>query len=151
MAVPGCFRSNATATRGGHALMLFRWVLIAVLAAPFCCVATEARQEQKGELDTILASFPGYHLLTLKERDAETRAFILQHFPKANSSVVHADFDGDGQLDYAMLLRNDKSSATKLVVLLCVGTAQCRSVYDLDVSTHSDLVYLRPVAAGSGV
>jgi hypothetical protein len=39
----------------------------------------------------------------LKELDSDARAFFLQHFPKASPSVVHADFDGDGQLDYALL------------------------------------------------
>lgn len=50
-----------------------------------------------------------------------------------------------------MLVKNDKSGATKLVVLLCVSEAQCRSVYELDVTGYSDVVYLRSVAAGSRV
>jgi hypothetical protein len=108
-------------------------------------------QEGKHDIDKILASFPGYNLLTLKERDSETRTYILQHCPKANSSVIHADFDGDGHLDYALLLKSDKSGATKLVVLLCVAEAQCRSVYESDITGYSDMVYLRPVAAGSRV
>jgi len=89
--------------------------------------------------------------LTSKERDPDTTAFILKRFPKSNPSVVHADFDGDGNLDYALLLKNDKSQAAKLVVLLCSGTSHCRSVYELDVTADSGIVYLRPVATGSVV
>jgi hypothetical protein len=126
-------------------------VLVAVLIYLICGIAMPARGQQKNDVDSILSGFPGYHLLTLKERNSDTRAFILQHFPKANTSIVHADFDGDGHLDYAMLLKNDKSGATKLVVLLCVSEAQCRSVYESDLTGYSEVVYLRSVAAGSRV
>jgi len=127
---------------------LSRSVLVILLAFPFCCVLISG-EDRKNNVDKILSSFPGYHLLTLKERDSDTRAFILHHFPKANASVVHADFDGDGHLDYALLLRNDKSQATKLVVLLCSEDEHCRSVYESDVSAYSDSVYLRVVTKGS--
>src|SRR6266849_394419 len=125
--------------------------LVIALAALFCCAAISAVEDRKNNVDSILSSFPGYHLLTLKERDSDTRAFILQHFPSANPSVVHADFDGDGHLDYALLLRNDKSQATKLVVRLCSEDGHCRNVYELDVSAYSGSVYLRPVTRGSRV
>ena len=122
-----------------------------LFAALFCCVGATAGEERKSDLDSILTGFPGYHLLTLKERDSDTKAFFVQHFPKANPSVVHADFDGDGHLDYALLLRSDKSPATKLVVLLCSEDVHCRSVYESDVTGSSDAVYLRPVARGTEV
>jgi hypothetical protein len=117
----------------------------------YCCIGLSAGEERKSDVDSILSSFPGYHLLTLKERDSDARAFFTQHFPKANPSVVRADFNGDGHLDYALLLRNDKSQATKLVVLLCSEDAHCRSVYDVDVSAYSGSVYLRPRTRGSRV
>jgi hypothetical protein len=125
--------------------------VLAVLFASFlcCCVGLSARQEQKSDVGNVLTNFPGFHLLTSKERDPDTTAFILKRFPKSNPSVVHADFDGDGNLDYALLLKNDKSQAAKLVVLLCSGTSHCRSVYELDVTADSGIVYLRPVATGS--
>jgi hypothetical protein len=65
--------------------------------------------------------------------------------------VVHADFDGDANLDYALLLRNNKTRTTKLVVLLSSGNGQYRAVYELDVTGTSRIVYLRPVRAGSKV
>jgi len=60
-------------------------------------------------LGSVLNNFLGYHILKLTEMDGDASAFFLQHFPKGNPSVVHADFDGDGHLDYALLLRNDKA------------------------------------------
>ena len=87
----------------------------------------------------------------MSELDTGTRAYFSQHFPKSNPSVVQADFDGDGHLDYALLVRNVKSKTTKLIVLLCSEDGQCRKVYELDVSMYSDLVYLRLVAIGSVV
>ena len=72
----------------------------------YCCIGFSAGEERKSDVDSILSSFPGYHLLTLKECDSDARAFFTQHFPKANPSVVRADFDGDGHLDYALLLKS---------------------------------------------
>jgi hypothetical protein len=129
----------------------FASTLVVVIAALFFCLRAPAGEEQKSDVDSILSSFPGYHLLPLNERDSGTRAFFSQHFPKSNPSVVQADFDGDGHLDYALLVRSENSKTTKFVVLLCSEDGQCRKVYELDVSAYSDLVYLRPAAIGSGV
>jgi hypothetical protein len=128
---------------------LFASTILVVLAALFSSAGASAGVDQKDDVDNILSSFPGYHLLTLTERDSGTRAFLSRHFPKSNPSFVHADFDGDGHLDYALLIRNEKLRTTKLVVLLCSEDSHCRTVYDLDVSLYSDLVYLQPAAIGS--
>jgi hypothetical protein len=130
---------------------VFASTLVGVLATLFCCAGAPAGVERKSDVDNILSSFPGYHLLTMSELDTGTRAYFSQHFPKSNPSVVQADFDGDGHLDYALLVRNVKSKTTKLIVLLCSEDGQCRKVYELDVSMYSDLVYLRLVAIGSVV
>jgi hypothetical protein len=88
----------------------------------------------------------------LRERDSETKAFIVRHFPKGNPSVVHADFNGDGHPDYAILLKHNKSGATKLVVLFCSGNTECKGVLEHEVTTTdatSAEVYIRPVPTGS--
>ncbi len=128
-----------------------RSVLVTLIASFFCFALFSSGQERKGNVSRILSGFPGYHLLTLKELDSDARAFFLQHFPKASPSVVHADFGGDGRLDYALLLRNEKLQATKLVVLLCSEDGHCRNVYELDVSASSGSNYLRRVTRGSRV
>jgi hypothetical protein len=125
--------------------------LVAVVAALICSVVTSAQEKPKSGIDSILSNFPGYHLLSLQERDSDAKAFILRHFPKDNPSVVHADFDGDEHMDYALFLRNNKSGATRLVVLLCPGNGQCKSVYNLDLTTYAGSAYIRPVPVGSQV
>jgi len=127
-------------------------VLVNLVAGLFCCTLTSSgAEERKSNIESILNSFPGYHLLTLKERDPDAKAFFLKHFPRANPSVVHADFDGDSKPDYALLLRNDKTQVTKLVVLLCPEDGHCRNVYELDVSAYSGSAYLRSVSRGSRI
>lgn len=130
---------------------LSKWIpIIVVLCLSFHNLLAEAKP-QKGDLDIILSHFPGQHILSLDELDSETKAFILKHFPKDNPSVVRADFDGDGHEDFALLLKDNKSKSTKLEVLLCSGEGQCKGAYELDVTTYSDMVYLRPVRTGSRV
>ncbi|MGB2677215.1 MAG: hypothetical protein WAN12_09050 [Candidatus Acidiferrum sp.] len=126
-------------------------VQIIVAVSLFCCAALSQTKAPKNDLDIILSHYPGQHLLTLKELDSDTRAFFLRRFPKGNPSVVHGDFDGDGHLDFAILLRDNKSGVTKLEVLLCSGVGQYKSVYTLDLGAHSGSVYIRPVPIGSKV
>jgi hypothetical protein len=120
---------------------------ILALLVSCCCVWISAAQEQKSNIATILHNFSGYHLLDLRERDSDTRAYLQKHVTNS-PSVIHADFDGDGFPDYAMLLRSDRSAA-KLVVLLCDAQGQCRSVYELDITGYSDVAYLQPLPLGS--
>jgi hypothetical protein len=124
------------------------WIPVSVMALLWCIVVS-ASDGQGTEVDRILKRFPGYHLLTLQERDSDTRAFVVRHFPKDNPSLVRADLNGDGNPDYAVLLRDDKSGATKLVVLLCSADGQCKSVYELDETAYAGSVYLRPASMGS--
>lgn len=128
-----------------------RWKVVSLIVGLLFFTAISTGQQPKNSIDKIVSSFPGYHLLTLKELDSDAKAFFLKHFPKANPSVVHADFDGDGHPDYALLLRNDKGQVTKLVVLLCPDDGRCRGVYELDVSAYSGSAYLRPVSRGSRI
>ena len=79
------------------------------------------------------------------------KAFVVRHFPKDNPSLVRADFNGDGIPDYALLLKNDKSSATNLVVLLCPADGACKSVYEVNETAYAGSVYLRAVSVGSKV
>jgi len=65
-------------------------VLATLLASLLSCVGIATEEQQKSTIPgSVLANFPGYHLLTLKERDSDTGAFLAGHFPKSNPSVVH--------------------------------------------------------------
>lgn len=128
-----------------HSKHLVRLALIAFFA---CLGAVRA---QKSTTETHLPDYPGYHLLKLGERDADTRAFLAEHFKSSDASVVHADFDGDGYPDYALLLKSDTSAAAKLVVFLCDAQSKCRSVFEQDITGYSEGAYLSRLPTGSRV
>jgi hypothetical protein len=128
----------------------YRWIL-PLMAVVLWSVLASASDGQADEINTILKQFPGYHVLTLQERDPDARAYIARHFPKANPSVVRADFDGDGQEDYALLLKNAKSAKALLVVVLCPADAECKTAYKMDVSEAYKVTYLSLVPVGSRV
>ena len=130
--------------------MYSRFLIIPLMALISSFVASAA-EEPKNEVANLLSHFPGYHLLKLSERATDTRAYILGHFPKDNPSIVHADFDGDGHPDYALLLKHNRSQTAKLVVLLCPENNPYKRVYELDLTGDSEEVYLRPVPVGSHV
>ena len=119
------------------------------MIALLCCLKLSAT-EADSVVARVLQQFPGFHVVTLQERDSDTRAWIAKHFPKSDASVVHADFDGDGHPDLALLLKSDKSAATKLVILLCPPADQCRPAYQLDLGSIEG-TYITSVRAGSKV
>jgi hypothetical protein len=119
-------------------------VLLALVFASICPMA----EGQNCELGDVLRQIPGFHVLKLGERDPDTRAFLIQHFAKDNPSVVHADFDGDGRPDYALLLKSSTGEA-KFVIVLCPESAKLRTVYDLDVTGSEGQSYLQSVPPGT--
>ena len=125
-----------------------RWTLLLFVGA-IGCAAAQAQQRPGTDLSEILSQSPGYHLLTMAERNADARAFLLHESSKTNPSIVHADFDGDGHPDYAVLLKHDGDEKAKFSILLCSQNANCRSVYELDVTGVVADMYLRPVSKGS--
>jgi hypothetical protein len=136
----------STHTQGMRTHSLVRLV---ILMAVFVCPG--AVRGQKSTTETRPPDYPGYHLLKLGERDADTRAFLVEHFKGSDASVIHGDFDGDGHPDYAMLLKSDTSAAAKLVVLLCDAQGKCRGVYELDITGYSKGAYLSRLPVGSRV
>jgi hypothetical protein len=142
--------ANGDAPVLNHINRLHVRIVVSVTALVWC-VALSASDGRGADVDRILKRYPGYHLLTLQERDPDVKAFVVRHFPKDNPSLVRADFNGDGNPDYALLLRDDKSSATKLVVLLCPADGPCKTVYEVNETANAGSVYLRPVSVGSKV
>jgi hypothetical protein len=115
-------------------------------------LAITCAQGQRTETDQgILNGFPGFHLLAVQERDADAKAFILAHFPKHNPSLVHADVDGDGNFDWAVLLKADNSEAARFVILLCSADGHCKKALEENITPYAGEVYIRPVATGRRV
>jgi hypothetical protein len=116
------------------------------------CSALTAAQVRDDASDTFVhKNYPGFHLLRMSERDADTRTFLTKNFKDANPSLLHADFDGDGHPDYAMLLKSDHSTAAQLAILLCENQEQCHPVYKLDITGASEISYLSRIPVGSKI
>lgn len=122
------------------------------IALVVSCSLSAAAQPKENTLDKLVRkNYPGFHLLQTSERDADTRTFLTKRFKGSSPSLVHADFDGDGHPDYAMLLKSDHSTAAQLVILLCENTGRCHAVYKIDITGASEISYLEGIPAGSKI
>ena len=129
-----------------------RMCLFSLFLPLILSVAVPRGNRQSDDIDkVILDDFPGFHVLTLQERDSDTRAFILAHFAKRSPSVVRADFDGDGHLDYAVLLKNKKSGVAKFEILLCPENEHCKKACDEDITSDAGEVFIKAVPLGRHV
>lgn len=120
------------------------WIAIVAL---FCCLKTSAK-EADIDIVRVLLQFPGFRLVTLQERDPDTRASIAKHFPKNDASVGLVDLDGDGQSDLALLFKDDKSAWSTLVIFLCPSPAECKPAYQLGLGSV-EFTYMTSVPVGS--
>jgi hypothetical protein len=121
------------------------------LAFIFSVAVPRGNGQSDGIDKMILDDFPGFHVLTVPERDSDTRAFILAHFAKRSPSVVGADFDGHRHLDYAVLLKNKKSGVAKFVILLCPENERCKKACDEDITSYAGEVFIKAVPIGRRV
>jgi hypothetical protein len=62
-------------------------------------------------------------VITLNDLVDEAREEFIELYPKANPGWIKGDFNGDGLLDYAVLLYNKETGKvyTRLIVLLATG------------------------------
>lgn len=115
------------------------FILLTFLTS-LCHAQTECKAA--GGIDGILKTIPGYHVLTLDEHDAEAKRFFVENRLGADPSIVHADFNGDGTLDYALLAKNNQTGRTQVFIFLCSG-AEYKNAYPLDVTGAAEITYLQ--------
>jgi hypothetical protein len=116
-----------------------------------CSVPAAAQLKENAVDKLVRKNYPGFHLLRMSERDADVRTFLTTRSQRSNPSLVHADFDGDGHLDYALLLKSDRSAAAELSVLLCENTERCHAVYKIDITGASEIAYLSRIPPSSKI
>jgi hypothetical protein len=63
--------------------------------------------------------YPNYRIVRLEDLDKDVREYFARAYPNGHPGCVEEDFDGDGLLDYALLLRTEVDGKTteKVVVL----------------------------------
>jgi len=63
--------------------------------------------------------YRGYKIITLESLEDDLKEYFKQNFANENPGCVSADFDGDGTIDYAvLLLREEQKMATEKVIVL---------------------------------
>ena len=121
------------------------YLLPVTISLLLCC------QERKPNSDLVLektlGQFPRYHLLSLSDLDSWAAQNFIEDFPKEKPGLVKGDFDGDGHTDYAILLRSNFATSTRLVVLRYSEAQNYTISYEIeDVYTMS---YITVVKTGS--
>ena len=110
-----------------------------------CC--GERKPNSDLVLTKIVGQFPRDHLLRLSDLDSAAAEYFIRDFPKEKPGLVKGDFDGDGHSDYAILLRSNSGTSTKLVVFRYSETQNYTIGYELeDVYSMS---YITVVKVGS--
>jgi hypothetical protein len=96
-------------------------------SVPLACDSSSA--DQPASLPATLANcirvnFPVLNLLNREQALPEILSFVASKKPKQLSPFVcSADFDGDGKLDFALLMREQEKGSLKLMAFHNRGTS----------------------------
>lgn len=114
-------RVKEDANTGGLYLLIF--LLCLVIASDGSCGSKQNAQPEvfSDENSTALIAkshYPDYAILRLEDLNEDLQAHLRFNYGNAQPGYVKDDFDGDGFMDYALLLlKNEAKPMEKLVVL----------------------------------
>jgi hypothetical protein len=108
---------------------------------------------QNESTELIKKYFPDYVLMEIGELTPLARKYFKRHYPNLTPSFVRADFDGDGFLDLALLLRKarGKDRKTILTIFLHSNRNRFELAYYLSFGVYGGDVYIIPVESGKVV
>jgi hypothetical protein len=121
----------------------------------FCFFISEAStlntdSPKKEYLKLIKNNFPNYILLRIDDLNSFTKPYFKEHYSGLNPSLIHLDFNGDGHLDYAFLLRNKDSKDAKTIfaVFLNNGKGNYELIHQRKDDIYRDDTFIVPIKAG---
>ena len=131
------------------------FLLIAVFILFLFIYTTEAKSTKSVEDKTdykelIQKYFPGYVLMDIEELDPYAKDRFRSYHPDLNPSLVCGDFDGNGFLDYAFLLRNskDKKGTTIFTIFMQSKHSQFELEFCLNMGFYRNDVIIQRIEAG---
>jgi len=133
-------------------LYLALFILIMVLSFIFTAETKSMKlaRNEIGYKELIQKYFPNYILLDIDELDPLAKEVFNEHYPNLNPSLVCRDFDGNGFLDFAVLVRTSKikDGNTVFAIFLQSEPRQFRLEFNLNMEFYRNDVFILPVEAG---
>lgn len=124
-------------------------VLMGVLIFTICSKSVAGNCDLSNSIEVINKYMPGYKLITIDEYDSYTKKYFELHYPDKNPAIVCADFDGNGFVDLAVLIR-DSSRKNSLVFVILLQFANSKYVlnYKSDIGRDYCDLYITEVKPG---
>jgi len=134
------------------------WLLLfpAVLTFFIGEATSEAEEQEKQQIvpDAVQVAierfFPGSTLVVLNDLEEGLRQEFADGYPERNPAFISSDFDGNGHLDYALLLRGKKSgrAIVILAVLLQAPKGKFKAMSLEAINEFLESVFIRVRAPG---
>ncbi|UCD83272.1 MAG: hypothetical protein JSU92_08065 [Deltaproteobacteria bacterium] len=133
-----------------------KYFLILFLIAPALGIiaaiisTTIYNRDSSSAVDVIEKFYPGYALIEVDELDSYAKDYFKKDYPNKSPSLIHSDFDGNGFLDFAFLLRNKKSKDAKTIFTIFLQSKKNKFnlAYYLNLEIYRDDVYIVPIEPG---
>jgi len=147
-------------SRLARAMILKQITWLLLLSAVLTCFFGEPTSEAEAqERQTIVPDavqvaierfYPGSTLVVLNDLEEGLRQEFADGYPGRNPAFISSDFDGNGRLDYALLLLGKKSgrAIVRLVVLLHAPKGKFKAMSLEEISEFLESVFIRVRAPG---
>ena len=131
---------------------ILMFVLLGFLMWGCFSISTQAKSlnKQKEYNPIIKKHYPDYRLIDSKEIDHFAKEFFMEHYKSHPPTLVSADFDGNGLVDFAALLRssNKKDAKTIFSIFLQVSSNTYKPSFNLVMDFYRTDVVIAPVQEG---
>lgn len=122
--------------------------LIGIVLIPFLLGSEIGCAEKELKPDEVLKKYSGL-MVQVGHLDREVAEYVATQQSTASTGVIHADLDGDGVNDIAILTKNIDDKALTLRFYLCNGT--CRAVERISLGEFNGLQFLAVVPPGQSI
>lgn len=139
-----------------YKILLSFFILLSLFTMPYgISKVTSEDNKPISELNNIRnfidKYFHNYEIMEIEGLDPFLQNYFRKHYPQLNPCIVYKDLDGNGLVDFGVLLKNlvGKKDRTIFAIFLHTNKNHFEPKYYQDMEFYRDDVYILPIESGS--
>ena len=95
--------------------------------------------------------FPNYMIRDKSELSNYAEVYFMDRYKNCNPSITEGDMDGNGLIDYALILRNRVDNKIVFVILIQNDKNNFQILYQKDLGSSGSEIFLRVIEPGEKI
>jgi hypothetical protein len=134
-----------------YCLFLFTGYINNIYSSSSKTISAEISINQIEYKELIHKYFPNFVLIDIDDLEPYARDCFRSYYPSLSPSLVYRDFNGNGYLDFALLLKNSKKKDDKIIfaIFLQINCRQFNLEFNLEIDSDYVDNYILPIKPGT--